>query len=87
MPASIHKGLVFETKGAPLTLMEIPTPKPGKGQMLVKVHAAALNPVDAYQATTGFLVETYPFVCGYDGAGVVKAIGEGVTNFAVGDSV
>lgn len=84
--ASTHKGLVLETKGAPLSLMTTPTPKPGRGQMRVKVFAAALNPVDAYQAM-GFLVESYPFVCGYDGAGVVDVIGEGVTSFAVGDKV
>ena len=67
---------------------ELPTPEPGAGQVRVRVHAAALNPVDAY--LRGGLVAMplpFPFVTGSDFAGVVDALGVGVTAFRVGDRV
>ena len=60
---------------------------PGKGELLVKVKAAALNPVDWKMAAAGFLVSSYPIVLGCDLAGVVEAIGDGVADFKVGDAV
>eukprot|EP01122_Echinamoeba_exundans_P010956 TRINITY_DN4212_c0_g1_i1.p1 TRINITY_DN4212_c0_g1~~TRINITY_DN4212_c0_g1_i1.p1 ORF type:complete len:335 (+),score=99.62 TRINITY_DN4212_c0_g1_i1:197-1201(+) len=62
-------------------------PSPGKGDILVKVHATALNPVDYKQAQYGFLITGYPVVLGCDAAGEVVAVGEGVTRFKVGDKV
>ncbi|KAF4614445.1 hypothetical protein D9613_002495 [Agrocybe pediades] len=68
---------------------EIPVPTPGKGQILVKVKAAALNPADwkvrKFQAK--ILFETFPAILGSDIAGDVEAVGEGVDDFKVGDRV
>ena len=62
-------------------------PEPGPGCILVEVHAAALNPADWIMADTGYFIPEWPFVLGYDAAGIVKKLGEGVTSFAVGDKV
>ncbi|MCW2918328.1 MAG: alcohol dehydrogenase GroES protein [Actinomycetia bacterium] len=70
--------------------MELPTPEPGPGEVLVHLSAAGLNPVDALIAEgmfDGAMPHTFPLVLGVDGAGTVEAIGEGVTHFAVGDRV
>ncbi|EKM58613.1 uncharacterized protein PHACADRAFT_253077 [Phanerochaete carnosa HHB-10118-sp] len=62
-------------------------PEPGPGYVLVEVHAAALNPIDCAMADTGLFVKEWPLTLGFDAAGVVKKLGEGVTHFAVGDKV
>ncbi|MBE1560220.1 NADP-dependent oxidoreductase [Nonomuraea africana] len=73
-----------------LSVAEVPTPSPGPGEVLVKVVAAALNPLDAKLAT-GELKEMFPvqhpFVLGMDAVGIVTAVGEAVSGFAVGDDV
>ena len=76
--------------GQPGGLMELPDPVAGAGDILVRVHAASINPYDAVAATgaTRAFAETrLPFIPGVDGAGVIAAVGEDVTGFAVGDSV
>lgn len=69
---------------------EIPTPKPKRGQVLVKVQAIGLNPVD-WKIRAGYLKEMmplqFPATLGGDIAGTVEAVGEDVTNFSVGDMV
>ncbi|GJE89862.1 zinc-binding alcohol dehydrogenase family protein [Phanerochaete sordida] len=62
-------------------------PEPGPGEVLVEVHAAGLNPVDWKVRAQGIIVKTYPAILGLDGAGVVKRLGAGVTNFEVGDRI
>ena len=54
-------------------------------QVLVAVKAAGVNPVDAHVATSGEFpgVPPPPFTLGYDGAGVVEAVGDAVTKFKV----
>ncbi|MGR6924275.1 NADP-dependent oxidoreductase [[Actinomadura] parvosata] len=73
-----------------LRIHEVPDPSPGPGQVLVRVQAAALNPLDV-KLVTGELREmfpvTHPFVPGVDATGVVAAVGQGVTRFAAGDEV
>ena len=59
---------------------------PGPGQALVRQTASGLNFIDTYHRT-GLYPVKLPFVPGSEGAGVVEAIGEGVTNIAVGDRV
>ena len=66
-------------------------PKPGPGQVLIKVHAASLNPVDHFiwklaPQRPGFPQE-YPKILGLDSSGVVEDVGEGVTKFKKGDRV
>jgi NADPH:quinone reductase-like Zn-dependent oxidoreductase len=73
-----------------LTHADLPVPEPGPGQVRIRVVAAALNPLDV-ALTTGAMRETmpvaHPFVLGLDAAGVVDAVGEGVSEFGEGDDV
>ncbi|KAG2149024.1 chaperonin 10-like protein [Suillus bovinus] len=62
-------------------------PKPGKDEVLIQVHSAALNPVDYKVQEHGIFVEKYPAVLGEDIAGIVEEVGEGVRNFVKGDKV
>lgn len=68
-----------------ITLAEVPQPAPGPGELRLRVMAAALNPVDWKVAIAHFPVWTFPHVIGLDAAGVVDAVGEGVTGWALGD--
>lgn len=71
-----------------LRLEETADPRPGPGQVLVRVHAAGVNPVDVYIRTGSHVVKPpLPYTPGMDGAGVVEALGEGVTRFKAGDRV
>ena len=70
-----------------LQLAAVPRPEPGPTEVLVRVAAAGVNPVDwKVRARGGFLGEP-PFTLGWDVAGVVEELGGGVTRFAVGDRV
>jgi NADPH2:quinone reductase len=71
-----------------MKLEDVPDPKPGPGQVLVRLHAAGVNPVDAYvRAGTYTISATLPFTPGSDGAGVVEAVGDGVKQWKNGDRV
>ncbi|WP_381556421.1 NADP-dependent oxidoreductase [Streptomyces eurythermus] len=86
------KAVAFRAFGGPevLELMELPTPEPGPGEVRVRVKAAGTQPTDCAVRTgwapPGFTV-TFPHITGGDFAGVVDALGEGVTGFSVGDEV
>src|SRR6185436_20651544 len=70
-----------------LELAEVPRPQPGPTEVLVRVTAAGVNPVDwKVRAGGGFLGEP-PFTVGWDVAGVVEGLGRGGTRFAPGDRV
>ncbi|WP_086821272.1 NADP-dependent oxidoreductase [Allokutzneria sp. NRRL B-24872] len=70
-----------------LTEVELPVPTPGPSELLVRVHAAGVNPTDwKHRANGGWLGEP-PFVLGWDVSGVVEAVGIGVTLFKPGDEV
>lgn len=70
-----------------LELVEVPRPVPGPTEVLVRVRAAGVNPVDwKVRAGGGFLGQP-PFTVGWDVAGVVEAVGRGVTRFVPGDRV
>jgi len=71
-----------------LQLQEIPTPKPGPGQVLVRVHAAGVNPYDTYMRNGTYAIKPpLPYTPGSDAAGVVEAVGERVTRRKKGDRV
>ncbi|KAJ7442698.1 chaperonin 10-like protein, partial [Mycena galericulata] len=83
-----QKALIIKEAGAPFTLnTDFPIPKPGKGELLIKIKAAALNPVDWKQQKYNFFISAYPAVLGFDIAGDVAELGEGVTGYAKGDKV
>ncbi|TAY51084.1 NADP-dependent oxidoreductase [Rhizobium leguminosarum] len=69
---------------------DIPTPKPGPGEILIKIEASAVNPFDLI-LRQGFMAKFIPLplpaVLGGDAAGTISALGDGVTGFAVGDRV
>jgi NADPH2:quinone reductase len=76
--------------GAPenLKLQEVPDPKPDSGQVLVRVKAAGINPVDTYiRAGVYPRKPNLPYTPGTDAGGVVEAVGASVKNFKVGDRV
>jgi len=71
-----------------LQLEEVPTPKPGPGQVLVKIHAAGVNPADTYARTGNYaILPELPYTPGTDGAGAVESIGEAVSKVKAGDRV
>ena len=84
------KAAFLESPGAPdvIRLGELPTPTPRQGEILVRVKAAALNPIDVY-IRAGAIAMTLPkpFITGTDVAGTVEATGPGVRRFKVGDRV
>ncbi|KAK7040272.1 hypothetical protein VNI00_009739 [Paramarasmius palmivorus] len=73
-----QKALLLKEKCGPFVLDTRPVPKPGPGELLVKVQATGLNPVDWKIQETGLLVESFPAVLGSDIAGDVEELGEGV---------
>ena len=85
--SSTQKALVLPTPTAELEVRSIPIPTPASGEVLIKVMAAALNPVDWKIKEYGFFVSEYPWVGGTDGAGIVEQVGSEVTNVAKGDKM
>ncbi len=78
---------IAETGGpAVLQLVDLPVPVAGAGQVLVKIEAAGVNFIDTY-LREGRYPAALPFVPGQEAAGTVMAVGDGVTQFAVGDRV
>ena len=67
-----------------LTPTDKPTPTPGPGEILVRHGACGLNYIDIYQRS-GLYPMPLPATLGLEGAGVVIAVGDGVSRFKVGD--
>ena len=71
-----------------LRLEDVPEPEPAAGQVLVRVRAAGVNPVDTYIRSGVHAVKpALPYTPGLDAAGEVEAVGEGVTRFRTGQRV
>jgi NADPH:quinone reductase len=84
------KAAFLEATGAPdvLRFGELPRPEPQPGEVLVRVKAAALNPIDTYiRAGVVQMTLPRPFITGSDLAGTVEAVGAGVNRCKVGDRV
>ncbi len=84
------KAAYFETTGTPdvIRIGDLPTPDPKPGEVLVKVLAASINPIDTYvRAGAVNMPRPTPCITGSDLAGVVSAVGEGVRRFKPGDRV
>ena len=69
-----------------LQCVDLPTPEPGAGEARVKMEVAGVNFIDTYHRR-GWYPMPLPFTPGVEGAGIVDAVGEGVTEVAVGDAV
>ena len=82
------RSVVVPTPGGPevLEVQELPDPEAGPGQVLVDVEAAGVNFIDVYQREGKYPLDL-PFTAGNEGAGVVRAVGDGVLDVAVGDRV
>ena len=84
------KALRVSDFGAPdvLKLHDLADPKPDSGQVLVRVKAAGVNPVDTYIRSGAYARKpTLPYTPGTDAAGIVEGVGPGVKNFKTGDRV
>ena len=85
MPKAIR---VHEYGGPEAMVYEdIPTPEPGPGQIRVRQTAIGVNFIDIYFRSGQYKAAGLPFTLGKEGAGVVDALGEGVTDFRVGERV
>ncbi|TBU24591.1 GroES-like protein [Dichomitus squalens] len=84
---SHQKALFLEAKQGQWAVRTTEVRKPGSGDIVVKVEAAALGGVEWKIQAWGILIKDYPAILGMDGAGTVVELGEGVTTFAVGDRV
>src|SRR2546430_8618525 len=69
-----------------LQYVDIPTPKPAPGEALVRIEAIGVNFIDVYHRT-GLYKLPLPFTPGSEGAGLVEAVGDGVSELKVGDRV
>ncbi|XWW96032.1 hypothetical protein V2A60_004002 [Cordyceps javanica] len=75
---SNHLAAVAVAQGQPLQVQSRSTPKPGAGELLLAVKSIALNPADTLMRNAGVFIQKYPTVIGFDVAGVVLEVGEGV---------
>jgi propanol-preferring alcohol dehydrogenase len=82
------KAAVVHQFGKPLAVEDVPVPIPGSGELLVKVKACGVCHTDLHAAEGDWPVKpTLPFIPGHEAAGVVAALGPGVTDFKPGDPV
>ncbi|MEV4417226.1 S-(hydroxymethyl)mycothiol dehydrogenase [Catellatospora sp. NPDC049609] len=80
------RGVVARTKNAPVSIETVLVPDPGPGEALVKVQACGVCHTDLHYREGG-INDDFPFLLGHEAAGVVEAVGEGVTEVAPGDYV
>jgi NADPH2:quinone reductase len=84
------KAVVVREFGPPevMRLAEVPDPSPGPGQLLVRIRAAGVNPVETYLRAGAYArLPSVPYTPGSDAAGVVEKAGDGVRSFVPGDRV
>jgi NADPH:quinone reductase-like Zn-dependent oxidoreductase len=83
------KGYIVREFGGPEAMLweDLPDPVPGPGQVLVKVHASGINFAETRMRAGTYSGIPLPFIMGMEGAGVVEAVGEGVTDFKIGQRV
>jgi alcohol dehydrogenase, propanol-preferring len=87
MPTTM-KAAVVKAFGKPLVIEDVPVPVPGPGEILVKVKTCGVCHTDLHAASGDWPVKPVPpFIPGHEAAGVVAALGPGVTEFKLGDAV
>ncbi|WP_321888542.1 zinc-dependent alcohol dehydrogenase family protein [Paraburkholderia bannensis] len=89
MSSNTMKAALLAAPNAPFTLTDVPRPQAGKGEVLVRIHASAVNPLDTKirRGAAGHAQHPLPAILGIDTAGEVVEVGEGVTAFKPGDKV
>ena len=86
--ATTMKAAVVHELGSPLSVEDVPKPKPGEGEVVVRVEASGLCHTDIHAAHGDWPVKPVPpFTPGHEGVGIVEAVGAGVTEVVVGDRV
>jgi S-(hydroxymethyl)mycothiol dehydrogenase len=80
------KAVIARTKDAPVEVVTIHVPDPGPGEALVQVQACGVCHTDLHYKLGG-IGNDYPYLLGHEAAGIVEAVGEGVTDVAPGDYV
>ncbi|WP_234542456.1 S-(hydroxymethyl)mycothiol dehydrogenase [Streptomyces shenzhenensis] len=80
------RAVVARSKGAPVSLETIVVPDPGPGEALVRIEACGVCHTDLHYRDGG-ISDDFPFLLGHEAAGVVEAVGDGVTDVAPGDFV
>ena len=83
--AKTMKAAVVHEFGKPLRIEEVPIPEPGPGEVLIKVMANGVCHTDLHSAHGDFGPTKLPFIPGHEGAGVIAAVGSGVTHLKEGD--
>ncbi|HEY3508196.1 S-(hydroxymethyl)mycothiol dehydrogenase [Kribbella sp. NPDC051137] len=84
--AQTVRGVVAAGKGAPVSIEEITVPDPGPGEAVVKVQACGVCHTDLHYREGG-INDDFPFLLGHEAAGIVEAVGDGVTDVQPGDFV
>ncbi len=85
MPQKV-RGVIARAKGAPVSIETVVIPDPGPGEAVVVVQACGVCHTDLHYREGG-INDDFPFLLGHEAAGVVEAVGDGVTNVAPGDFV
>lgn len=86
--ADTMRAAVVRAFGQPLAIEEVPIPTPGPGEVLVKIMASGVCHTDLHAADGDWPVKpALPFIPGHEGAGIVAALGAGVTGLREGDPV
>lgn len=83
----VNKAALIPSKGANFSVSETSIPEITPTEVLIRVHAVAINPVDAIIQRTGVIIDNYPTVIGCDCAGEIVRTGQDVTRFQPGDRV
>jgi len=80
------QGVISRTKDAPVEIVTVVVPDPGPGEAVVKIAACGVCHTDLHYKTGG-IGDDYPYLLGHEAAGIVEAVGDGVTDVAPGDYV
>ncbi|MEU0543932.1 S-(hydroxymethyl)mycothiol dehydrogenase [Nocardia sp. NPDC005978] len=84
--SQVVRGVIARSKNAPVEVTEIVIPDPGPGEAVVKVQACGVCHTDLHYRQGG-INDEFPFLLGHEAAGIVEAVGEGVTDVEPGDFV
>lgn len=82
-----HLQYQLPEKGGQFALVSVPTTPPGPNEISIRTKAVGLNGLDWKSRAMGIMIQAWPAVLGVDAAGVVEAIGDGITSFKPGDEV